>query len=201
MKKFTVAAFLLLLSACSHKAVQVPASNNSGPSLSPQKIQQNMIEAGTPGKQHEFLKRLVGTWNAETKFWIEQKGQPEVSKGKAKASLLYGGRFLSMSYKGKAMGHPFEGQSLMGYDNIGKKYFSTWIDSMNTGINRSEGFGDQSGNVITLNANFVCPMTRELINAEEVMTIIDKNHFKYEMYQIKDGTKFKGLEINYSRTK
>lgn len=200
MKKLGLSVLLLLVAACSHKATPTPKASIAL-QLTPQQIQANMQEAGTPGQPHEILKKLAGNWNAEVKMWMDPSGKPEVSKGKAKNELIFNGRFLQMSYKGTFMGQPFEGQGVTGYDNVAKKYFSTWIDTMSTSMMHAEGYGDATGNSLTFAANFVCPMTRESINAEDVYTLVDKNHFRYEMYQVKDGTKFKSLEINYSRSK
>ena len=44
-----------------------------------------------------------------------------------------GGRYLHGMFKGTAMGQPFEGASVSGYDNTKKKYFNVWVDSMSTG--------------------------------------------------------------------
>lgn len=197
MKKLLLIAALILVGACSSQKANL--SNTNAKALTPEQMQKYMQEAGAPGNEHATLKQLTGEWNAVTKFWMDPSAKPEVSKGKAKASMLYGGRYLLMTYKGKAMGQNFEGQSIMGYDNVNKKYFSTWIDNMNTGLNTSEGYADQTGKVITMNSTFVCPMTHASVDAEDVFTIVDKNHFTYEMYKIENGKKLKNLEITYTR--
>ena len=37
------------------------------------------------------------------------------------------------------MGQPFSGVGIDGYDNLRKKYVTTWIDTMGTGIFSMEG--------------------------------------------------------------
>ena len=40
------------------------------------------------------------------------------------------------------MGMPFTGHGMRGYDNVSGKYWSTWNDSMSTGMMVSEGTCD-----------------------------------------------------------
>jgi hypothetical protein len=46
-------------------------------------------------------------------------------------------------FQGDMMGAPFTGLSRSGYDNVSGKYWSTWTDSMSTGIMVSEGECDE----------------------------------------------------------
>ena len=200
MRTLLAAAFLFL-TACTprHTAPAVVAPAPVPPT--PEQMQQYMMEAGKVGAEHKLLKQLSGTWKAETRFWMDPEGKPEVSKGRATGTMIYGGRFLAMSYKGTAMGQKFEGQSIMGFDNTQKKFFSTWIDSMNTSFMKSEGQADEAGKNIYLSSSFTCPMTREATEAEDVYTFIDKNHFRYQMFKVAGDKRIKNLEINYTRLK
>ena len=60
------------------------------------------------------------------------------------------GRVLVENYSGSMMGMPFTGHSMMGYDNVTGTYWSTWTDSMSTGMMMSEG---------TCNAKMACTLT------------------------------------------
>ena len=53
----------------------------------------------------------------------------------------------------RMMGQPFTGIGVTGYDNHAKKYLSTWIDSMGTGIFSMEGTASMDGETITLNSS------------------------------------------------
>ena len=57
------------------------------------------------------------------------------------------------------MDKPFSGVGTTGYDNTKKKFVGTWIDSMSTGIMRSEGTADPTGKVITAQAVGSDPLT------------------------------------------
>ena len=196
MNKFAVASLLMLsLSACAprHKASQMAA-------LTPEQMQKNMMEAGEVRAEHGMLKKLAGNWNVEAKMWMDPSAPPEVTKGRANAKLIYGGRYLVLNYKGSFMGKPFEGQGTLGFDNVGGRYFSTWIDSMSTMMMKSEG-GAAGDNSIVLASAMTCPMTREHLEGEEVLTIVDKDHYRWEAFQNRDGAKVKAMELTYARVK
>ena len=195
MKNIALTIFLTSLIAC---APVKPASLQA--TLTPEQAQKSMQDAGALKPEHALLNKFVGNWKAETKVWMDPAKSPEVSKGHATANLIYGGRFLQYSYKGKFMNQPFNGQGTMGYDNVSGKYFSTWIDSMSTMMMRSEGAA-ASNNSLVLSSAMVCPMTREHLDSEEVYTFMDKNNYKFEVFQNQNGQKFKAMEINYKRVK
>ena len=39
------------------------------------------MQVAAPGEEHEYLKRLIGTWKAKTKFWMDPDGPPQESEG------------------------------------------------------------------------------------------------------------------------
>ena len=59
--------------------------------------------------------------------------------GPATRTMTLGGRVLVEEVSGSMMGMPFTGHGMMGFDNVSGKYWSTWNDSMSTGIMMSEG--------------------------------------------------------------
>jgi hypothetical protein len=195
----SIALLSFSLAACTAQVNQ-PAPAPSKPALTPEQMQKNMQEAGAVRPEHALLKKLAGDWKVDAKFWMDPNAAPEVSKGTASAKLIYGGKYLVQNYKGSFMGKPFEGQGTMGFDNVNSKYFSTWIDSMNTMLMKSEGSA-VGGNSIVLASAMTCPATREPMKSEDVITIIDNNHYRYEGFQEQNGMKIKGMEITYTRVK
>ena len=177
-------------------------SSNSKPtpvaSLTPEQIEQNLAEAGALRSEHALLNKLAGNWNVETKIWMDPTQRPEITYGRASAKLIYGGRYLVQNYKGSFMGRPFEGQGMMGFDNLSERYFSTWVDSVSTMLMTSKGsaVGD---NTIILSSAMTCPLTREHMEGEEVITMLDKYHYRFEAFQKRDGKRVKMMEIAYAR--
>lgn len=70
-----------------------------------------------PNDNHTVLNPLVGTWNHVVKWWMRPDSQPETSKGTSETKWVMGGRYLQHTATGTAMGQPFEGMGLTGFDN------------------------------------------------------------------------------------
>jgi hypothetical protein len=80
-----------------------------------------------------------GRWNTKTKEWMDPGQPPMESAGTCEQTMLCGARFLRQECAGTMMGTMVTGIVVIGYDNHSKKYISTWMDSMGTGIFFMEG--------------------------------------------------------------
>ncbi len=156
--------------------------------------------ASTPGAAHKALEPLVGEWSAEVKSWMAPGAPPTVSKGKSKATWIMDGRYLQEEFHGEFMGKPFRGMSLMGYDNMEKKYNSVWIDNMSTIMVKTEGKAGEGGKVITLTGEYACPMTGDLHKpTRQVIRILSNDRHIFEMHDPSKGENSKEMEIVYTR--
>ena len=156
--------------------------------------------AGTPGEFHKKLDAFVGDWKGVSKFWMDPSQEPMTSKATMKNTWIFGGRFLKQEYKGQVTGQPFEGFGLWGYDNLKKKYTSTWTDSMSTAIMAELGTCDASGKTFTLFGSHDDPITGKAVKTKSITRIINKDKHVFEMYEPgPDGKLFKNLEIVYTR--
>src|SRR5262249_36587958 len=97
-------------------------------------------ELPKPGKEHEQLARLVGTWDADT----------ESGKGTMTYDMGLGGLWLIGNFEGEFAGMKFQGKGLDTYDSATKKYRSIWVDSFSTAPRIMEGKSDKDNKVITL---------------------------------------------------
>jgi hypothetical protein len=93
------------------------------------------------------------------------------------------------------MGMPFEGKSTMAYDNFTKKFISSWVDNMGTGVMTMEGTYDNKTKTLTSKGKMVDPTAGKELDVREVVTIIDDNTQKMEMYCTKDGKEMKTMEM------
>ncbi len=101
---------------------------------------------------------------------------------------------------GKLQSMPFQGTSLEGYDNVKKKFFSVWGDSMGTGLLISEGTYDPATKSFTYNAEMeVLPGMKSKVR--EVIKVVDNDHHTFEFYENKGGQMTKTMEIAYTRAK
>lgn len=110
-----------------------------------------------------------------------------------------GGRYQKSEHKGMMMGMPFEGMSLVGYDNATKKFQNIWIDNMGTGIMVMEGTWDDAANAVNLHGTMVDPISGKEMKVREVFKFIDDNNQLLEMYNTVEGKEFKSMEIKFTR--
>lgn len=162
------------------------------------------MEYASPGEMQKMLAKSDGTWNGENTMWMENNGKPMTSTSEATNKMIFGGRYQMGEHKGNFMGMPFEGISIVGYDNAKKKFVSSWIDNMGTGIMNMEGEWNSSKKSIEFKGKMTDPARPgEDCDVREVFTIVDDNHHVMEMYgpDAKTGKEYKTMEIKYSRKK
>jgi hypothetical protein len=161
-----------------------------------------MQAAGTPGDAHKKLDGMVGTWDAKVKMWMIPGEDPITSSGTSENKWIMGGRYVEERFAGNFAGQPFEGVGYTGYDNVKKQYWGTWVDSMSTGMMSSTGSMAADGKSWNFTATMADPMTGKDSTSDEKITIIDADHHTMEMWSPgPDGTKYKMMEIAYSRKK
>ena len=162
--------------------------------------QEGMPPATKPGKEHEWLKSLEGTWTFAGEFYMAGPEKPPIkSKGTQTDKLGCNGLWLVIDAKEEG-GMNFHGHGMLGYDGAKQKYVSTWVDSMSTTIMGSEGTVDKDGKVLTMNGE----ATHEgvAMKFREVTTLKDKDHKTMEMYIMGgDGKEMKMGVLEYTRKK
>lgn len=157
-------------------------------------------KAGAVGAPHGQLSDFVGEWDAKVSHWMDPSAPPQTSVGIESTTLKYGGRFAESRFTGTYAGAPFEGVSVMGYDNVRGKYTSTWHDSMSTGIVVSMGDYDPATRTYTLRGTMADPMKpSELTPIRQVIRIVDENHHVFEWHETHGGKELKTMQIKYTR--
>ena len=154
------------------------------------------MELAAPSKEHEFLQKLEGKWNATTTLWMQPGAPPTSGTGFAQNEMILGGRFLQSSYEGQLFDSPFHGLAFDGYDRLNKKYVSTWMDNHGTMMMNFEG--GVEGDVRTLVSEFNAPGGKKRM--KWVTTIISNKEHKTVGYESTDGAEYrKHIEIVYTR--
>ncbi len=152
-----------------------------------------------PGDPHTQLASLEGSWNTQTKEWMDPSKPPMSSTGSCDLKMVLGGRFLHQECRGTMMGQPFSGIGISGYDNISKKYVSSWMDTMATGIFMMEGAASADGKTITLKGDHQAPTGGTMKHRAE-WKIVDTNTQTFVMYGTHPGSpEMKMMEITYTR--
>jgi hypothetical protein len=153
----------------------------------------------TPGEPHKLLASLAGSWTTKTKEWMEPGKPPVESTGSAEMKMLLDGRFLQQEYSGQMIGQPFSGLEIIGYDNLLKRYVTSWMSTMGTGTFIMEGTASADGKTITLKGKHAEPGGGHMAH-RAVWTIVDNNTQTFDMFGTHHGGKeMKIMEIIYTR--
>ena len=165
----------------------------------PQAMMEMYKKLGTPGEPHQLFASLVGSWTTHTKEWMEPGKPPTESTGTAEMKMLLDGRFLQQEFTGDMMGQPYSGIGTSGYDNLRKRYVSTWIDTMGTGIFIMEGTASADGKTITLKGGHD-ELGGGHMTHRAVWKIVDNNNQTFDMFGThRGGKEMKMMEIIYTR--
>ena len=170
-----------------------------------------MLDLAKPGENHKILEESVGSWTYTTKFWMspDTNTPPMESSGTAVTKPIMGGRYFQSDHTGKmqmpgadgkTMEMEFHGMEIAGFDNVKKKFVSSWVDNMGTGIMLSEGTYDPATKTITYTSEEE-PMPGVKMKVRELVKLTDKDHQTFEFYEDRGGTEVKTMEITSTREK
>src|SRR5271165_6654037 len=146
-------------------------------------------ELPKPGKEHDHLKRLVGTWDAET----------ESGKGTMTYKMGLGGLWLIGDFEGEFGGMKFQGKGLDCYDSATKKYRSVWVDSFSTAPRIMEGNLDQDSKIMTMTGEGRGPDGKPA-RFKSITEIKDADTVNFGLFmEDKDGKEQPMVMITYKR--
>jgi hypothetical protein len=191
-----------LLIAAAAVLLSTPALPHEGgeqPQMTPeQKAEMEAyMKAGAPGAPHQWLASTTGGYEVKVKSWHEPGGPATEDTGTATRKMIFDGRVLVEDFNCQMMGLPFTGQSMSGYDNVSGKYWSTWMDSMSTGIMVSEGTCDAQ-KACTFNGGWNDPIKKGPVKAPMTTRWTSPTTEIFEMFGPgKDGKEVKMMEITY----
>ena len=177
-------------------------TGNQQPQMTPeQKAEMEAyMKAGTPGAPHQAMASSAGSYNLKIKSWHEPGAPAMEDVGTATRTMTLGGRVLVEEVSSSMMGTPFTGHGMRGYDNVNGKYWSTWIDSMSTGLMVSEGACDTQGKTCTFTGSWNDPVKKGLVKARMTTRWSSPTTEIFEMYGPgKDGKEMKMMEITYTK--
>jgi hypothetical protein len=185
------------------------ATGATGQPPNPAEMMKQMVEMGKLNENHKMLADMDGNWNYAIKMWMnpDPNAKPQESKGTANRKSIMGGRYVVMDVTGK-MQMPdqtgkmkdmqFKGMGVEGYDNVKKKFVSSWIDNMGTGIQFSDGTYDPATKTLTYTSEMEM-MPGMKTPVREVIKLTDKDHMLLEWYETHGGQEKKTMEIAYTR--
>lgn len=180
-------------------SVAVATEKKAQKPMDPQAMMEVYAKLAQPGEPHKLFASLAGSWTTKTKEWMEPDKPPVETTGSAEMKMLLGGRFLYQELTGQMMGQPFSGIEITAYDNLLKRYVTTWMSTMGTGIFMMEGAASADGKTITLQGRHPEPDGGYMTH-RAIWKIVDNNTQTFDMYGAHHGGReWKMMEITYTR--
>jgi hypothetical protein len=142
-------------------------------------------KVGAPGRVHDRLNRLAGTWDVEVRYKLG--GEEHKGTATCEANRILDGRFLQQEYKSRFQDKSFHVMQLLGYDNARKKTIEIMMDTMSTGVLHNEGSISDDGKVITNVGESVDQKSGKPYKLRTVTTIVDGDHFTLAWFRTDPG--------------
>lgn len=208
--KYAAALFIAAgFGAVTTLAIAEPAKKNETPKaeskLPPGWTEQDLqsfIEASTPGKMQEYLAGDAGEWTGKSTTWMGPGGEGLESECTSTVTPLMDGRYTKIEVKGEIPGMgPYHGVGIYGYDNVAKKFVSTWIDNHSTGMMVGDGELSKDQKTLTWNYTFSCPILKKPVKMREIDTTTGPNSKTLTMFgpDPKSGKEYKMMSIELTR--
>jgi len=108
-------------------------------------ILRKWMEFMTPGEPHRAMAAREGTWAGDATLF--ENGTESTSRTTYERTAILGGRYVQENVTGAWGGMPFEGRSIVGFDNHRQEYFTIWMDSFGTGFMAFRGTKAEDGSI------------------------------------------------------
>lgn len=150
MKRGSRLAVLLWFVLLSGLPAAVLAQGEHGAHGSMDRMQAYQMELMQPGRAHELLARLGGSWKMTIRMWPAPGADPLESSGTSAHEMILGGRFLSLESTGEMFGQPIEARVMLGFDGRTDRYSYVGFDTMGTYFVTADGEYDAETKTLTL---------------------------------------------------
>lgn len=114
--------------------------------------QQTAMTPERPQAEHQWLEKLVGEWSFESEMDAGTGQPPQKSAGKESVRSLGGLWFIAEATSDMPEGGRQESLMTMGYEPVKKRYVGSFVSSAMTQQFVYEGFVDDSGSSLVLEA-------------------------------------------------
>lgn len=158
--------------------------------------------AMTPGPEQARLNDLVGSFDVTISIWVTPKSVAVISNAAAVSKWVLDGRYVQTSLSGYVGGQPYSAIGYAGYDNAGKVYQASWMDSASTAQTWYQGGFTPGSRSAVMTATAVNPVSGKPETLELRMTIDKDGNHVSELWGTGGGaTAFKMMELRYVRSK
>jgi len=146
-----------------------------------------------------MMKKYTGTSKAVITMWMMPSDPPMNDTVMVQNEMSMNDLFFKMKYSGVMMMMNYDGERTIGYDLVKKKFVSTFIDNMNSGIDYKEGTASADKKAIEFFGTRPDLITGKNISTRDVISFLDDTHMRIEQFETVDGNERKILELNLTK--
>ena len=165
------------------------------------KVKKAWQDFATPGDMHKWMASHEGTWEAEITSYMSG---PEPSKSKATevVKMIMNGLYQEGTLSSTMMDMPFQGRSILAYDNAKKQFVLTWIDNLGSGILMMTGQYDAPTKTLNFNGTQTDPATGKDSKVRQEQKFLDDDTYVLTMFgDGADGKEAKFMDGTFKRKK
>lgn len=160
------------------------------------------MEFARPGKEHEWLEALLGTWTVTAPMPCGEGEEPRTVEWTETVRSLQGLWYVAEGHGELPDGSPSITLMTLGYDQARERYVGNWVGSMMTHMFNYEGTLDDAGRILTLDCegpDFMNPQV--LRKYQDIITLQDDNKRTLTSRMLTDdGTWQQVMSADYKRT-
>ena len=183
-------------------AITARGQEQANKATSKEAITKALEDAMTPGEGQKRLDPLIGTFDVKVRTCLDPSKPPIESAATAVDTWVLGGRYVQQMLAGYVGGEPWSGISYAGYDNVTKKYVSTYIDTGSTGMEWYTGTLDPDGTHGRMTATIADEVTGKPKTLELRLTIAANGDRVTELWEEQPtGKMAKVIEFQFTRKK
>lgn len=156
----------------------------------------------TPGEWHKWMARTTGTWTGDVNTYAAEDAQAMTTTASSNFRMLYNGLYQVNEFKGTMNGQPYEGQSILAYDNAKKQFVNIILDNSGSGVGYYTGTIDPTTKVLTLKGNRYDPVTMKDVPVRQEIRFLNDDTQTITFYGPgATGKEYKTMDIKLTRNK
>jgi hypothetical protein len=179
-------------------AVSTPGDTAQAPPMDSAAMMKAWQTYMTPGDAQKRMAMANGKWTEDMTMYMPGAA-PQTMKSDCENTMILNGLYQRSEHHGMYNGMKFEGISTMAYNIAAKKYQSTWIDNMGSGMMNMEGDYDSTAKTYNMKGTETDPMTGKDIPVRETFKLIDDKNQYMEMFETRSGKEAKTMEIKFTK--
>lgn len=155
-----------------------------------------------PGKEHQWLHKLVGEWNFEVEATMDAGCSPEHFKGSERVRSI-GGLWVVADGEGEMPGGGTATTMMtLGYDPRKNRYLGTWIGSMMNHLWLYDGALDAAEKVLTLDSEGPSMTgTGQMAKFRDVIEFLSDDHRMLSSHMLNESGEWRQIMTAHYRRK